>query len=131
MPAPRIFPLADVLSVTTPRLLSDRGMDGLTDLLNFMTGDELELCGSCSAPLTRRGPRSSHSTRSSPTSSPRGSWASSGCGWWRLSAVMKHGADLPVLPLPGWVHQDPVEEFVDRVELAQMETAPPAPGSGA
>ncbi|MFW3477251.1 hypothetical protein [Streptomyces microflavus] len=39
----RSVPLADVLSVTTPNLLSARQMDGLIDLLNWMTGDQLEV----------------------------------------------------------------------------------------
>lgn len=43
MPETRTFPLADVLSVTTPLLLSARKVDGLTDLLDWMTGDRLEL----------------------------------------------------------------------------------------
>ncbi len=36
-----IFPLGDVLSVTTGRLLSTKGVDGLHGILNFMTGDNL------------------------------------------------------------------------------------------
>jgi hypothetical protein len=37
----RAFDLGDVLSITTGRLVSPRGMDGIYDLLNFMTGDDL------------------------------------------------------------------------------------------
>lgn len=35
------FPLADILSVTTGRLLSHRHMDGIYDILGYMTGDTL------------------------------------------------------------------------------------------
>jgi hypothetical protein len=35
------FHLGDVLSVTTGRLLSPRGMDGIYDILSFMTGCHL------------------------------------------------------------------------------------------
>lgn len=35
------FDLADVLSITTGILLSDRKMDGVYDILNFMVGEDL------------------------------------------------------------------------------------------
>jgi hypothetical protein len=35
------FSLGDVLSITTGRLLSERHMDGVYDILNWMTGDNL------------------------------------------------------------------------------------------
>lgn len=34
----RTFPLADVLSITTPNLLSRRHMDGIIDLVNWLRG---------------------------------------------------------------------------------------------
>ena len=37
----RKFHLGDVLSITTGLLLSPRHMDGIYDILNFMTGDNL------------------------------------------------------------------------------------------
>lgn len=37
----RSFHLGDILSVTTGCLVSPRHMDGIYDLLNFMTGDDL------------------------------------------------------------------------------------------
>lgn len=35
------FHISDVLSITTGRLVSTRHMDGVYDILNFMTGDNL------------------------------------------------------------------------------------------
>jgi hypothetical protein len=35
------FHISDVLSITTGRLVSTRHMDGVYDILNFMTGDSL------------------------------------------------------------------------------------------
>ena len=35
------FHLSDVVSVTTGRLLSSRGMDGINDVLDFLTGDKI------------------------------------------------------------------------------------------
>lgn len=37
----RMFHLGDILTVTTGCLVSPRHMDGVYDLLNFMTGDDL------------------------------------------------------------------------------------------
>jgi hypothetical protein len=37
----KTFHLGDILSVTTSRLLSPRHMDGVYDILNWMTGDSL------------------------------------------------------------------------------------------
>jgi hypothetical protein len=37
----KLFHLSDVLSVTTGRLVSTRHIDGVYDLLNFLTGDRL------------------------------------------------------------------------------------------
>jgi hypothetical protein len=37
----RRFHLGDILTITTGRLVSPRHMDGIYDLLNFMTGDNL------------------------------------------------------------------------------------------
>ena len=37
----RLFHISDVLTVTTGRMLSTRGIDGVYDILNFMTHDNL------------------------------------------------------------------------------------------
>ncbi len=37
----KTFHISDVLSVTTGRLVSSRHMDGIYDILNFLTGDNL------------------------------------------------------------------------------------------
>lgn len=41
MGATRDFHLGDILSVTTGRLVSPRHIDGVYDILNFMSGDSL------------------------------------------------------------------------------------------
>lgn len=38
---PRQFHLGDILTITTGRLVSPRHMDGVYDILNYMTGDTL------------------------------------------------------------------------------------------
>lgn len=37
----RMFHLGDILSITTGKLVSPRLMDGIYDILNYMTGDDL------------------------------------------------------------------------------------------
>lgn len=37
----KLFHISDVLSVTTGRLVSSRHMDGIYEILNFLTGDNL------------------------------------------------------------------------------------------
>ncbi len=37
----REFPLGDVLTITTGRLVSTRGIGAVYDILNYMTGDDL------------------------------------------------------------------------------------------
>jgi len=41
MTGTRMFHLGDVLTITTGRLVSPRHVDGIYDILNFMTGDNL------------------------------------------------------------------------------------------
>lgn len=58
----RDFHLGDILSVTTGRLVSPRHIDGVYDVLNFMTGDDLmthqlpRAAGECKEPLLAQHP---------------------------------------------------------------------------
>ncbi|MGP3752192.1 DUF7736 domain-containing protein [Streptomyces sp. IBSNAI001] len=119
----RIVPLADVLSVTTQNLLSARGMDGLTDLLNWMTGDELEMwqlqraADECVPALVAQYPVLAGLAPPPGCSSPA-------LRVWLSTAERQHGVHLEVARLSSWAHQDPVQEFRDRVELANLPTTP-------
>jgi hypothetical protein len=58
----RTFHLGDILSITTGCLVSPRHMDGVCDILNWMTGDSLfthqlpRACDECSGPLLAQHP---------------------------------------------------------------------------
>lgn len=58
----RAFHLGDILSVTTGRLVSPRHIDGIYDILNWMTGDSLfthqlpRAMDECSGPLLAQHP---------------------------------------------------------------------------
>lgn len=117
----RRFPLADILSVTTPNLLSERKADGLTDLLNWMTGDTLEVW---------QLPRAADEARPALIAQhpflaelqPKRGHSVPGLRMWLRNAEEKHGAELDIQPLADWVHQHPGQELVDRIELAKLRT---------
>jgi hypothetical protein len=58
----RTFHLGDILSITTGRLVSPRHIDGVYDILNWMTGDNLfthqlpRACDECEGPLLAQHP---------------------------------------------------------------------------
>ncbi len=58
----KTFHLGDILSITTGRLVSPRHIDGVYDILNWMTGDNLmthqlpRACGECEGPLRAHHP---------------------------------------------------------------------------
>jgi len=63
MPETREFHIGDILSVTTGRLVSPRHIDGVYDILNFMTGDSLfthqlpRACDECAPRLLEQHPQ--------------------------------------------------------------------------
>jgi hypothetical protein len=110
----RAFPLADVLSVTTDTLLSDRHVDGLYLLLGYMTGQdvythELGIAADACAPaliaqypwLADLQPGPGHSKAYLKV--------------WLKRAEDEHGATLDVTPLADWVRRDPIEDAADMV----------------
>jgi hypothetical protein len=62
MTATRTFHLGDILSITTGRLVSPRHINGVYDILNWMTGDNLfthqlpRACDECEGPLLAQHP---------------------------------------------------------------------------
>lgn len=114
--SPRVFPLADILTMTTGLLLSHRHMDGVYDIANWMTGDDL---------MTHQLPRAGavcgpallaqHPNLAGVVPSP--DLDEHNLRTWLRDAEREHGDELPVTPLaPGvWGHQDPIEELCDMV----------------
>lgn len=114
----RSYGLDDVLSITTGRLLSRRHMEGLYDILNFMTGDNL---------MTHQLPRAA--TVCGPAllgqhPQLRGVEPPKGDGItqeeliaWLAQAEGKYGKTLPVQPLSSdaWESRNPIEELIDMV----------------
>jgi len=115
----RQFPLADILSVTTEKLLSRRRMDGVADLLNWMTGDRLELwqmlraSDECEKALLAQHPFLAD--LKVPQVRNR-----AGLYTWLVESERIHGEHLIVGPLADWSRQDPRQELLDRMELAKI-----------
>jgi hypothetical protein len=124
---PRLYPLADILSVTTGRLLSHRHMDGLYDLLGYMTGDTLfthqlpRAADTCAPALLAQHPQLRDVT-------PPDGIDVHDLMAWITDTELLHGAELPVAPLdPGaWQRQNPVEELCDMVGPERVIVFPAA-----
>ncbi|MET7365980.1 hypothetical protein ABZS61_09135 [Streptomyces sp. NPDC005566] len=114
--------LADVLSVTTPHLLSTRERDGLTDLLNWMTDDSLEFwqlqraADVCAPALITQHPALEGLAPPPGCSKPA-------LRLWLSQVEKLHGKQLEVARLPEWSHEDPEQELVDRLDLVHLPTA--------
>jgi hypothetical protein len=121
----RLYPLADILSTTTGRLLSRRHMDGIYDLLSFMTGESLmthqlpRAVDSCGPALLAQHPQLVDVAPPQDIDPPD-------LMAWLANAEREHGAQLPVTPLSAgaWEHRNPIEELCDMVGSERVYIAP-------
>ena len=107
------FHLGDVLSITTSRLVSPRHMDGVYDILNFMTGDDL---------FTHQLPRASdeckpHLLEQFPQLVAVDASGVNGKNHvqWLAKQVAKYGEEFEVKPIPKGTHQfkNPIAEAAE------------------
>ncbi|MCX4809035.1 hypothetical protein OG601_47120 [Streptomyces sp. NBC_01239] len=112
----RLYALADILTMTTGRLLSTRGIEAVYNIANWMTGDSLmthqlpraaDICGPA---LLAQHPRLADVVP------PEGIDAPDLMAW-LADTERQHGQELPVAPLPdgAWEHRNPIEELCDMV----------------
>lgn len=120
----RKFHLGDVLSITHRRLVSPRHLEGVYDVLNYMTGDNLythqlgRAAQRCKPVLLRQHPalRSQHlhneidRLRKMLDVVPRGSKGLLITGW-LMKLYSRYGEWLTVRPIADWTHQNPMEEL--------------------
>lgn len=114
--ATKRFHLGDVLSITTGKLVSPRHIDGVYDILNWMTGDNL---------FTHQLPRASRECRSYlKTQFPiLADEDGAGCPrsehWkdWLDGCVKRYGEWFDVEPLPAHAHEfiDPISEAAEKI----------------
>jgi hypothetical protein len=109
----RQFHLSDILTITDGRLISTRHIEGVYDILNFMTGESL---------FTHQLPRAMDSCRSALIAQhphltglvdPETKLDAESLPAWLAKQVAKFGEELPVTPLAEWQHKDPIEELTE------------------
>lgn len=110
----RSIPLADILTVTTDRLLSRRHVDGIYDLLRHMTGQDVythqlpAVADACAPELIRQHPFLADLKPTPGLDAPD-------LMAWLIEAERAHGESLPVVPLVEWTLRDPIEDACDAV----------------
>lgn len=112
--APQDFELADILSITTGRLLSHRHMEGVYEILNHLTGDNL---------MTHQLPRAAETCRPALLAQhpqldgvqPPDGMETPELWTWLAEAEAAHGMRLPVTPIAAWEHRDPIAELVEMI----------------
>jgi len=110
----REFGLDAILSVTTGRLLSRRHMDGIYEILSYMTGTSVfthqlpRVADECKPEILRQHPQLSD-VQLTRTLSENALMS------WLEDQESRFGKTLPIQPLRGYVGQDPIEELVDKV----------------
>lgn len=133
----RAFHLGDILSITSGYLLSPRHMDGVYDILNFLTGDELLihqlpraaeaagpfLLGRYPLPLVELTGLAHEARRALADDWTRNSEASGlpMCECWLLGTLSRLGfAEFEIEPMPAgeWLHVDPDKELLAMVIIA-------------
>jgi hypothetical protein len=115
----RIFDLSDILTITTGKLVSTRGMEAVYDILNYMTGEQLfthqlpRAMRVCGPALLKQHPQ----LRDVVADGVDGS----NCRAWMEQQRKKHVDFLLIEPLgPGeYTAQDPI------LELAEMRKGNP------
>jgi hypothetical protein len=113
MTEPRVFPLGDVLSVTTGRLVSRDGMDGVYRILQYLTGAPIfthqipDAIDHCHLPLLRQHPQL---LDVAPTTNAQ----LADIKTWLAEQERIFGETLPVAPVEGWGHRDPIADAVEK-----------------
>ncbi|HWT45739.1 MAG TPA: hypothetical protein VN085_07225 [Vicinamibacterales bacterium] len=108
----RTFDLGDILSITDGRLVSPRHMEGVYDILDFMTGDSLSTIGLLSAmPPCRKALLEQHPQLSAITKD--GELTPETVPTWLAEQKARYGEQLPVVPLASWTPRSIVDDILD------------------
>jgi len=118
----KLFHLGDVLSITTGKLVSKRHVDGIYDILNFMTRDNLythqlpRARRECAPVLLTQHPQLAAVTGDEVTPENFKAWLEDQCA--------EFGEELLVAQMPEHAHEfiDPVNELVEKVHPDKVIT---------
>lgn len=119
---PKLFHLGDILTITTGKLVSPRHMEGVYDILNFMTGDNLfthqlgRASNECKPALLEQHPQLVAVTGDEVTPKNFKAWIEAQCA--------EFGDELLVRPLPEHAHEfiDPMSELAEKVHPDKIVT---------
>jgi len=116
MTATRLYALADILTMTTGRLLAPRGMDAVYDLANWMTDDNL-MTHQLPRAIKVCGPALLEQLPHLRGVEPPATIDATDIPSWIADAEREYGETLPVAPLPSgvWEYRDPIEELTEMV----------------
>lgn len=121
----REFDLSDILTITEGSFVSLRQMDGVYDILNYMTGDSLfthqlpRASEACEGPLLEQHPQLAGIK--APWTDNEAFWdgvesREVGCRAWVAEMKAIYGETLPVTPLAEWHRMDPIQELREMTE---------------
>lgn len=124
----RTFHLGDILSITTKALVSPRHMDGVHDILNFMTGDSLFIHQLPRAARECQGPLLAQHPDLAGIEVPEFDGEAEGITWLAVQ-VERYGEIREVAPLGAdeHTHIDPLTEIrkmAPHAEIITMEMPP-------
>jgi hypothetical protein len=123
MTTTRDFHLSDILCITDGRLVSSRGMDGIYDILSFMTGEQLfthqlpRAMRSCQPALLAQHPQLAA------TVEPESKLDPGTVPAWVAKQVAKFGETLPVTSLAEWQSKNPIQELAEMLPNTPIAVA--------
>lgn len=124
MTTTRDFPLADILTITTGRLLSRKHMAGVYNILGWLTGDDELMTHQLSRAVEACLPGLLRQHPSLADVAPPEDVDEAELLAWLDEAERVHGATLPVAPVGGWEQRNPIEELCDMIGAERVIVVP-------
>lgn len=121
--ATQTFPLADALSITTGKLLSRSHMDGIYEILGYMTGQSLFTHQLGDAADKAKPAILAQHPHLADVQPPEGIDTADLMSW-LVEAERVHGETVEVAPLSDWEHRDPIEDLCDKVGADKVFVVP-------
>lgn len=116
-----LFHISDILTITTERLVSSRHIQGVYEILNHMTGDnlfthQLPRAGDTCAPiLLERFPQLASADVEALDREMAEHGTEEGVKRWVAAQVLLFGEHLDVEPIENWEHINPLTELAAMV----------------